>query len=149
MARKKTTPDLAPPPAAEERLSTEPHIWVKTFLKAFEQTGQWAISAKMAEVTYNTVKRLYASDDIFRDKCDEAREIGIDLIILEIKRRGFAGSDNLLMFLAKGARPHIYRDNYNVANTSAPTNYILDLTLPADSDYTQTADQTADSILEG
>lgn len=137
------------PPASMEPLSKEPAIWIPTFLKAFEQTGQWAISAKMAEVSYVTVKRLYASDEVFRERCDEAREIGIDLIILEIKRRGFAGSDNLLMFLAKGARPHIYRDNYNATASSAPTNYIIDLTLPTDPDNAQATDQTANLILEG
>jgi hypothetical protein len=115
---------------AKEDKETSVAIWEATFLRAFEQTGQWALSAKLAEVSSTAVRRKYTNDDNFRQQCDDAREIGIDRMEVEAKRRALLSSDTLLIFLLKGARPHIYRDNYNVAvhSSSRPTDFVIDLT---------------------
>ena len=114
---------------AEDKV-TSVAIWEATFFRALEQTGQWALSAKLAEISYTAVRRKYTNDDTFRQQCDDALEVGIDRLLVEAKRRALISSDNLLMFLIKGARPHIYRDNYNVAvhSTNALTDFVIDLT---------------------
>jgi hypothetical protein len=115
---------------AKEDKETSVAIWESTFFRALEQTGQWALSAKLAEISYTAVRRKYTNDERFKQQCDEALEVGVDRLLVEAKRRALLSSDNLLMFLIKGARPHIYRDNYNVAvhSTNAPTDFVIDLT---------------------
>jgi hypothetical protein len=108
----------------------KPVIWEKQYLTALSQTGNWTLSAQMAGINKSTARERYLTSPEFRSACDDAIQSGIDILEAEARRRAMAGSDILLIFMLKGARPEKYRDSYTVHNTTAPTDYIIDLTLP-------------------
>jgi hypothetical protein len=85
--------------------------WEKAFLIALEQTGSVTAAAKTAKVSRERAyecRRLYPA---FATAWDQALETGADLLADEARRRAFAGSDVLLMFLMKGLQPQKWRES--------------------------------------
>jgi hypothetical protein len=124
----------------------KPVIWEKQYLTALSQTGNWTLSAQMAGINKSTARERYLTSPEFRSACDDAIQSGIDILEAEARRRAMAGSDILLIFMLKGARPEKYRDSYTVHNTTAPTDYVIDLTLP--SGEAQPSDGATTTVLE-
>jgi hypothetical protein len=93
--------------------------------------------------------RLMGSDPVVADAVRDAVERGRE------KRRDYLESiayqmapDNpvMVMFLLKREDPS-YRESYNVHNTTVPTDYIIDLALPADGEA-HDADPATTEVLE-
>jgi len=85
--------------------------WQKAFLAALERTGSITASAKAAKVNRSTAYMERRDDPEFARLWDEHLELAADLLEDEAKRRAFAGSDVLLMFLLKGIRPQKWRES--------------------------------------
>ncbi|MCM3905442.1 MAG: hypothetical protein ND866_27420 [Pyrinomonadaceae bacterium] len=78
---------------------------------ALEQTGSVTAAAKTAKISRERAyecRRLYPT---FATLWDQALETGADLLADEARRRAFAGSDVLLMFLMKGLQPQKWRES--------------------------------------
>ena len=85
--------------------------WEKAFLIALEQTGSVTAAAKTAKISRERAyecRKLYPA---FATLWDQALETGADLLADEARRRAFAGSDVLLMFLMKGLQPQRWRES--------------------------------------
>jgi len=124
----------------------KPVIWEKQYLTALSQTGNWTLSAQMAGINKSTARERYLTSPEFRSACDDAIQSGIDILEAEARRRAMAGSDILLIFMLKGARPEKYRDSYTVHSSTAPTDYVIDLTLR--SGEAQPTDGATTTVLE-
>ncbi len=83
--------------------------WLKTFLIALERVGSVTEACKAAKVSSSTAYNRRRTDAVFRKGWDEALDRAADTLEDEARRRAFAGSDNLLMFLLKGARPERFQ----------------------------------------
>jgi hypothetical protein len=129
MARPKK-PQIAPPP-----LEVPDHTWMdvlkiehprqREFLIAYEMCGNVNTASrtihlnpfdvyKWRDEKHEDSGELTVEAKTFRlalQICDEHR---ITALEKEARRRAFAGSDILLIFLLKGARPHVYRDNAKI-----------------------------------
>jgi len=123
-------------------------LWAVPFLRAYAKTGNTAEALKLAGVSRRTVYRLRDTDEQFRQALSDAEEDGADELEAVAKQRAIAGSDVLVMFLLKGLRPWKYRENHNVNLSSAPTNYVIDLSLPTGDDTPHDADQRPAALLE-
>ncbi len=114
------------------------HPLQRAFLAAFRETGNVRLTCKAAGVGRSSHYRWLEKDPEYREAFDVAKEDAADVLEGEAHRRavdgweepvgwykGVAGgtvrrySDNLLMFLLKGARPERYRERYDVRGTLA------------------------------
>lgn len=99
----------------------------RRFLIAYEKLGSMAEACRVEHISPYTVVRWKqgklswsknepAPDPVEAEKFQlalrMAAEHRIHLLEVECRKRAFRGSDLLLMFLLKAARPHVYRDNY-------------------------------------
>jgi hypothetical protein len=105
---KKTKPD------AEVEFPGVTHGKKRAFLAAYARLGAQTTAAKAAGICRKTVNNWSHSDEVFRDAMETAKDMAADALEVEARRRAFKGSDLLLIFLLKGARPHIYRDNATI-----------------------------------
>lgn len=85
--------------------------WQKAFLAALEQNGSVTASAEAAHMGRSMVYKHKRTDPEFSRQWDEAIEQAADTLEDEARRRAFAGSDVLLMFLLKGIRPQKWRES--------------------------------------
>src|SRR6266498_3630877 len=85
--------------------------WQKAFLAALEQTGSVTAAAEAASINRWTAYDNRRSDPEFSRLWDEALDAGADALEDEARKRAFAGSDVLLMFLLKGLRPQRWRES--------------------------------------
>ena len=92
--------------------------WRPAFLAALADCGVVRYAAEEAGVSRRTAYRAREADEPFRDGWDDALQAGADALEAEARRRALSGSDTLLIFLLKGARPATYRDNAKVDVTS-------------------------------
>ena len=110
----------------------------KAFLAAFRETGNVRLACEVAGVGRTSHYRWRDEDPAYREAFDVAKEDATDVLEAEAHRRAVEGieepvgwykgeaggtvrrySDNLLMFLLKGARPERYRERYDVRGTLA------------------------------
>lgn len=78
-------------------------------------TGQSVTAAALAiSVSRTALYNLRDADEEFAAGWADAIEQGIDALEDEAVRRAKAGSDTLLIFLLKGARPEKYRERHEV-----------------------------------
>jgi hypothetical protein len=85
--------------------------WQKAFLAALENTGsvtQAAAAAKVGRIVVYQHKRI---DPAFAALWEQALDAGADSLEDEARKRAFAGSDVLLMFMLKGIRPQRWRES--------------------------------------
>jgi hypothetical protein len=80
------------------------------FLHLLADLGNITLAALGAGLGRRTVYGWRKKDPDFAAAWDDALEIGADALEDEARRRAMAGSDLLLIFLLKGAKPHIYRE---------------------------------------
>ena len=85
--------------------------WQKAFLAVLENTGSVTQAARLAKIHRRACYTHKAKDSEFSQRWDEALEQGADTLEDEARRRAFAGSDVLLMFLLKGLRPQKWRES--------------------------------------
>lgn len=106
--------------------------WKEPFLAALEESANIALSAKIARVHRSRVYAHRDENEEFEQAWDEALEIGIATLEVELRRRALHGtakpfffqgekcgsmqeySDVLGMFLLKAHRPDVYRDRSEV-----------------------------------
>ncbi len=110
----------------------------KAFIAAFRETGNVCLACEVAKVGRSSHYRWLEKDAEYREAFDVAKEDATDVLEAEAHRRavegveepvgwykGVAGgtvrrySDNVLMFLLKGARPERYRERYEIKGTLA------------------------------
>ena len=104
-------------PSKEDRLNQtakrEPAVWEDAFFAALALTGVVTQAALLAHVSRQYVhacRKRYAD---FAARWKRAMSEATDVLEEEARRRAlFEGSDTLLIFLLKGARPKKYRDNW-------------------------------------
>jgi hypothetical protein len=84
---------------------------MKAFLLALERVGSVSEGCKTARISSSTAYNRRRTDAVFREQWDAALDRAADTLEDEARRRAFAGSDNLLMFLLKGARPERFRES--------------------------------------
>ncbi len=113
------------------KCTAKPAIWRKAFLARLAKSGNISAACRSARVARSRAYELRRTDEAFADAWDEALEEAADALEAEARRRAVEGtlkpmfykgkrihtkvleySDGLLMFLLKGARPNIYRENY-------------------------------------
>ncbi len=85
--------------------------WEKAFLAALENSGSVTAAAAAAGISRVRAYELRKLDPAFATLWDQALETGADLLQDEARRRAFAGSDVLLMFLLKGLVPQRWRES--------------------------------------
>lgn len=85
--------------------------WQKAFLAGLEQTGSVTQAAQAAKVGRCNAYDHKRRDPAFAAAWEEALDRGADELEDEARKRAFAGSDVLLMFLLKGVRPQKYRES--------------------------------------
>lgn len=84
--------------------------------------GESVITAcEMAGIGKRSYYDWRRDDAEFNADADAAMEQGADRLEAEAMRRALDGSDVLLMFLLKGKRPHIYRDNVKHEHSGSVT----------------------------
>jgi hypothetical protein len=105
-------------------------LWRPAFLTALAEVGNVKEAAKLAGIHRTTAFRAKNADPQFAKKWAEAEQEAADLLEKEAWRRATEGtdepvfykgdqcgsikrySDNLLMFLLRGARPEKYRERF-------------------------------------
>jgi hypothetical protein len=84
------------------------------FLKTFAVSANITRAARAAKVGRTQVYAWQESSDEFTLAMREAREEAYDRLEQEAVRRAMAGSDTLIMFLLKAARPEKFRERSEV-----------------------------------
>jgi AcrR family transcriptional regulator len=85
--------------------------WQKAFIAALEQTGSVTQAAEAAGMGRSHVYHYKRTDAEFARLWEEALDMAADTLEDEARKRAFAGSDVLLMFLLKGLRPQKWRES--------------------------------------
>jgi hypothetical protein len=85
--------------------------WEKAFLAALEQTGSVTQAAETAKIGRCAVYDHKRRDPVFAALWEQALDAGADALEDEARKRAFAGSDVLLMFMLKGIRPQKWRES--------------------------------------
>ena len=83
-------------------------------LAAIAKTGNISASARAAEIDRSTHYEWLHADPDYAAAVDQALEDAIDVLEAVARKRAIVGSDVLLIFLLKGARPERYRERYQV-----------------------------------
>ena len=86
----------------------------QTFIDALGACGSVTQAAAAAGLSRDALYRWRVADGDFAEEWERALELGTEALEDEARRRAFAGSDQLLMFLLKGLRPHRYRERSQV-----------------------------------
>lgn len=85
-------------------------------VEAIRNGASMAQAAQAAGVSRQTIHKYRQLDEDFALAVADAIEEGTDRLVDEARRRAFAGSDTLLIFLIKARRPE-YRDSYRVEHS--------------------------------
>jgi hypothetical protein len=85
--------------------------WQRAFLTGLENTGSVTQAAEAAKISRQTVYENKQNDPEFSRQWDEALEQSADALEEEARKRAFAGSDVLLIFMLKGLRPQRWRES--------------------------------------
>jgi hypothetical protein len=85
--------------------------WQRAFLAALGQTGSVTEAAAAAKIGRITAYDTRRGDPLFAAAWDQALDVAADTLEDEARKRAFAGSDVLLMFLLKGIRPQKWRES--------------------------------------
>jgi len=84
------------------------------FLSELAQAQSVSCAARTTGVSRTAYYKLREADHVFKRNWQDALEQGVDALEDEAVRRALQGSDTLLIFLLKGAKPDKYRDNVHV-----------------------------------
>lgn len=89
----------------------------KAFLISFAKCGNISQSAKDAKIDRITVYDWKRDDPEFLAAYEHAEEDAADALEEEARRRAIKGSDLLLIFMLKGAKPEKYRERGSYEHT--------------------------------
>lgn len=84
------------------------------FLQAYVETGTITHAAQAAGIGRRTHYNWLDEDEDYAVAFADAEQAAMDMLEGEARRRGFAGSDTLLIFLLKGGRPEKYADRRHI-----------------------------------
>jgi hypothetical protein len=120
-------------PKPQKSITALTEMQFRAFISAVEVTGNMTQSAKDLGIHWGTLHHHMKIRPDLAEELRRAHEIGkrnlqvrLEAILLE---RIEAGSDILLMFKLKQLDP-TYRESYHVTTSTAPTDYVIDLTAP-------------------
>jgi len=97
------------------------------FFALLEDSGNVSVSASGAGLGRTTVYAAIRTNDTIRERTEDAKETATERLEHEARRRAYAGSDLLLIFLLKALKPSMYRDTYRAPNADGPRDFIIDL----------------------
>ena len=90
-------------------------VWQAAFLAALRDSGNVRVACAAAQIGKSTAYDRRKADAGFAAEWADSIDDAADLLEAEARRRAVVGgSDTLLIFLLKGARPEKYRDNHRV-----------------------------------
>jgi hypothetical protein len=111
--KKEGTPPTAPPPPAVDCFPGF-SVTQQRFLTAYTQLGNITAASEAAGISrqnhYDWMAEVPGYPAAFR----QAGEAAVDRLVEEARRRAMLGSDVLLIFLLKGLRPEVFRDNHHL-----------------------------------
>jgi len=107
-------PILAPPNAYDD-LDVERQRRMQIIADKVAQCVELTVACQYAGVPYRTAQQWKMERDDFRAMLADAAERRTQLLEKEAWRRALAGSDTLMIFMLKAARPAMYRENFNVS----------------------------------
>lgn len=84
------------------------------FLELLRKSGNVSASCDTAELARTAVYAWRDADPDFAAAWDDAMSLGVEALEDEARRRAFGGSDLLMMFMLKSAKPDRYRDRSTV-----------------------------------
>ncbi|MFI4998222.1 MAG: hypothetical protein ACHQAQ_20855 [Hyphomicrobiales bacterium] len=93
--------------------------WRPTFLSTFAGTGIVRVACHAAGISRTQAYRERGHNQRFAQAWDQADEDATEALEAEARRRAMSTSDVLLMFLLKGRKPAVYRDNARLELTGA------------------------------
>ena len=102
-----------------------PREWVLPFLVSLRVTGNVAQSAAVAGIDRHSVRRLREQSADFAEAMNEAVAEAVELLEAEARRRAMNGSDALLMFLLRAARPETYTQGMLSQNAAAAGSMVV------------------------
>jgi hypothetical protein len=91
------------------------NIWKKAFIKSLSNCGIVRHACEEAGVDIKTVYNKRKKDPDFAAEWQESLDLAADELEGEIRRRAFAGSDLLAIFLMKGLRPEKFREKVYIS----------------------------------
>jgi len=119
-------------------------------IEAVAELGVMHNALQAVGLDKKTVWRMEQADPTFAKRLTDARAKGkenrldyVEACLYKMAPTNVAAA----IFLAKYLDPG-YRENHNVNVSSTPTNYTIDLSLPAGDDTPHDADQSATTLLE-
>jgi hypothetical protein len=89
--------------------------WRRAFLKALAHEGVVTYACEQAKISRRQAYRVKNEDPQFAQEWAEAIDEAADTLESEVRRRAFAGSDLLLMFLLKKMRPE-FREKVTISS---------------------------------
>lgn len=89
----------------------------EAFLTALQARPSVYHAAIAAGISRRTAYELRGADDTFQQAWDDALKGHADLLEMSAYERALAGDTVLTIFLLKGMKPNVYRDNVRVAHT--------------------------------
>ena len=84
------------------------------FLEAYAELGTITHAAKAADIGRRTHYDWLEDDEEYAKAFADAEQAAVDMLEGEARRRAFAGSDTLVIFLLKGMRPEKYADRRHI-----------------------------------
>lgn len=117
MAARKPKPKEVPPSPVPKKADWKPSTLQARFLSAMGGCGTIKQAAKIADVDESNHRKNWVKDPEYREAFEEAKNRGVEDLEDEARRRAKKGSDVLLIFLLKAARPHIYREKIDHAHS--------------------------------
>lgn len=84
------------------------------FLEAYAELGTITHAAKAAGIDRRTHYDWLEADEDYGHAFADAEQAAVDMLEGEARRRAFAGSDTLVIFLLKGMRPEKYAERKHI-----------------------------------
>ena len=103
--------------------------WRKLYCRHLESSGNIAAAAKKAGISRQTVYHHMNVDAEFNQECDNAIALFCANIEGEMKKRAFAGSDLLLLAMARRHMPSEYRERQEIQQT-VTHDYVVEIGTP-------------------
>ena len=122
-ATKATLKKRPTPPKSVKAERTIDKSWHQRFLQVLGTTCNVTIAANAAGIDRKTVYRHYREQPDFAEAWDDAKASAIEILEAEAWQRARKQSDTLIIFLLKAHKPAMYRERYEVSQTSVNINW--------------------------
>lgn len=104
----------------------------RLFLEAYAEMGNITHACKASAVPRRTFYHWTEHDEAFAAQVREAEIEAVESLEREARRRAIRGSDTLLIFLLKAARPDKYRDNVSIKHSGEVVHVTMSAGEPID-----------------